>query len=127
MKNNKDLLFQMKDYKAKMLRAEKDIKEVLKLCENCLDYYELEGLKSVGIQTAKDIFEGLPQGKKSEDKIVIGIYDEEDALIGIIEGLKEYPEKGIWYIGLMMIAKEKRNQGLGEKFYKSFKKMGFKS
>ncbi|WP_432662328.1 GNAT family N-acetyltransferase [Wukongibacter baidiensis] len=122
MEKDKDLLFQMKDHKVKMLRHEEDIEDVLRLCQNCLDYYALEGIKSVDIQNAKEIFEGLPQGKTSEDKMVIGIYGEKDNLIGIIEGIREFPQKDIWYVGLMMIAKEKRNEGLGEKFYKAFEK-----
>ncbi|WP_432406496.1 GNAT family N-acetyltransferase [Wukongibacter sp. M2B1] len=126
MDKDREPLFQMEGYKVKGLRLEEDIKDVLKLCESCLDYYELEGVKSIDIQTAKEIFEVLPLGKKNEDKMVIGIYDEDDTLIGIIEGLREYPQKDIWYIGLMMIAKNKRKQGIGEKSYKAFEKWASK-
>jgi len=115
------ILFEMRDYRVKMLKADEDLEDILKLCEGCLDYYELLGIKSVSMETAKEIFEDLPEGKEDNDKMVIGFYNKEGTLIGIIEGLRDYPQKSIWYIGQMMVAKDQRNKGLGKKFYKAFK------
>lgn len=123
MNSIKNSLFEVKGYKVKKMKVEENLKDLLKLCEECLDYYKLIGIKSVNLDTAKEVFEELPPGKEDESKMVIGVYNNKDTLIGIIEGIRDFPKKDIWYIGQMMISKNYRNRGLGEKFYKGFEEL----
>lgn len=122
MDSIKKSLFQLKDYKVNKLEFEEDLKDLLELCENCKDYYELTGIESVNLETAKEVFKELPPGKEYDSKMVIGLYNDKDTLIGIIEGITDFPKKDIWYIGQIMISADYRNEGLGEKFYKGFQK-----
>lgn len=115
-------LFELEGYKARKLSLDHDVEDLLKLCENCKDYYELTGIESVNLETAKEVFKELPPGKEYDSKMVIGLYNDKDTLIGIIEGITDFPKKDIWYIGQMMISADYRNEGLGEKFYKGFEK-----
>lgn len=122
MNYDEKLLFELEGYKARKLCLDHDVEDLQKLCESCLDYYELIGNKSVDPFAAKEIFEDLAPGKKYEDKIVIGMYSEDGSIIGVIEGFMDYPEKKTWYIGLMMVAPEFRKRGTGKKFYKGFER-----
>ncbi|SHK26747.1 GNAT family N-acetyltransferase [Paramaledivibacter caminithermalis] len=122
MDSAKKSIFQLKNYKVKKLDFEKDLKALLQLCENCKDFYELNGIESVNLETAKEIFKELPPGKEYDSKMVIGVYNDKDTLIGIIEGVTDFPENYTWYIGQMMISVDYRNKGLGEEFYRGFEK-----
>lgn len=111
-----EYIFELKNYGAKELNFKDDIENLQWLCENCLDYYELIGKKAVDPLAAKELFEDLAPGKKYEDKIIIGIFNKKGSIIGVIEGAMDYPEKNIWYIGLMMISADYRNRGIRGKY-----------
>lgn len=123
MNGDGKFLFELEGYKARKLSFDHDLEDLFKLCEDCKDYYELNGIESVNLESAKEVFMEFPPGKEYDSKMVIGVYDaNKDTLIGIIEGITDFPKKDIWYIGQMMISVDYRNKGLGEKFYKGFEK-----
>ncbi|MGB7439960.1 MAG: GNAT family N-acetyltransferase [Coleofasciculaceae cyanobacterium] len=41
-------------------------------------------------------------------------------MLGAIAGVRYYPDRQTWWIGLMMVAPEQRGQGLGADFYRAF-------
>jgi GNAT superfamily N-acetyltransferase len=45
--------------------------------------------------------------------MVIGIFDRMGAQAGVLDGMRHYPEENIWWIGLLLLAPETRNQGVG--------------
>lgn len=119
--NKKDLyLFKNNDYFAKILSLEDHLKIVQDLCKRCTDYYELCERRPTPDSAAEEIFMELPPGKTLEDKYVIGIFNKENKLVGLIEGVENFPE-GSWYIGLMIIDPLYRNTGLGEQIFINFK------
>jgi RimJ/RimL family protein N-acetyltransferase len=61
---------------------------------------------------ALDEFTAIPEGKSLDDKYMLGIFDAQDELIGLIEGMRNYPEDGSWWVGLIMLAPAHRCKGL---------------
>lgn len=56
----------------------------------------------------------LPPGKTYEEKKVLGIYRDWEALSGVADVVENYPEDGVWTIGLLLIDPEERGHGLGK-------------
>jgi len=115
----KNTIYESKDYKIKLLDEEHDLDDLQGLCRNCSDYYDLHGIEEIGNETVLDFFNELPNGKKKEDKFVLGLFKQEN-LIGVIEGVKDYPIEGTWFIGQMMVDSQKRSSGLGASFFDEF-------
>jgi GNAT superfamily N-acetyltransferase len=115
----RNTIYESKDYKIKILDEEHDAAEMQSLCRNCSDYYNLHGVEEINQKTVLELFKGLPEGKKMEDKFVLGLFKQEN-LIGVIEGVKNYPTEGTWFIGQMMVDSNKRSSGLGASFFDEF-------
>lgn len=54
----------------------------------------------------------LPPGKSADDKFYVG-YFEKESLVGIMDLILDYPEKGIAFIGLFMVNTQYQNSGVG--------------
>ena len=104
-----------REYLIKELSAE-DGDSLQKLCERCVDYYEIvEGRlppKSAGYEILND----LPPNKEMKDKFVLGAYDNSN-LIAVIDIIRDYKKEKEWTIGLMMIDPFFRGKGLGFKLH----------
>lgn len=83
------------------------------------DFFQLcEGKNGSG----SEILNACPPSKDvHKDKFVVGLYDGH-SLIGLIDIIGDYPEKGIWTIGYLLIHPKYRNKGLGSKFIKDLYK-----
>ncbi|WP_097027043.1 GNAT family N-acetyltransferase [Clostridium peptidivorans] len=90
-----------------------DIKIMKSLCERCLDYYLLQNAAPPSKEDAEEIFTELPPGKNYEDKFVLGLFNHNDQLIGIIDIVKNFPTLGQWMLGLLLIDPNERCNGLG--------------
>ncbi|HMB25334.1 MAG TPA: GNAT family N-acetyltransferase, partial [Anaerolineales bacterium] len=55
-----------------------------------------------------------------DDKFLYGVFDHQGGLVGVLEGMRHYPEENIWWIGLLMLAPEARGCGIGRKVVQSF-------
>lgn len=85
---------------------------VLHFFEQCRAYFEdIEG-RAPTRAVAHEILNGLPPGKRRDDKEVFGFFDEQDALIALIDLVRDYPVEKEWIIGLFLIAPERRRSGL---------------
>ncbi len=115
----KKTIYESKDYKIEILDEENDFVKLQNLCKNCGDYYDLHGIEEIGNETVLGFFNEFPEGKKREDKFVLGLFKKEN-LIGVIEGVKDYPNEGTWFIGQMMVDSQKRSSGLGASFFDEF-------
>ena len=108
------------DYFIKLLGTE-DEEIVQHLCERCIDYYEIvEGSlpeKDAGLEILND----LPPGWESKDKHVFGCFNEHNLLIAVIDIIADYPHKGEWIIGLLMIDPKERGKGLGRVLHEFIK------
>ncbi len=95
-------------------------KELLKLFEQCTDYFEL--VEGEVPKDTNDFFLSFPPSNSIEDKINLGLF-KEDTLIGAVDIIKDYPEEKEWIIGLMIIDKDYRKAGLGRYVHDLIKTM----
>jgi GNAT superfamily N-acetyltransferase len=96
------------------------VEAVQKLCEACADFYQLVEGQAVPPGAGRDIFEELPPGRLLEDKFVYGMFNRQNELLAVLEGMRQYPKEGTWWIGLLMLAPAARHQGLGQKIVQGF-------
>lgn len=92
--------------------------KVKELCLKCSDYYILSGGELSAEEDAKEIFTALPPGKEHEDKFELGIFNNINELIGIIDIVRNFPIESTWTIGLMLIEPKERGNGLGSEIHK---------
>ncbi|MFL0197122.1 GNAT family N-acetyltransferase [Clostridium sp. WILCCON 0269] len=111
-------LYLQDGYIIKSLTIE-DIQITEALCIKCSDYYILHYGLLPSIEKIKEIFTELPPNKSYEDKFVLGVFKDNNELIGIIDIVRNFPDIGEWMIGLMLIAPEERGNGLGKKIHKA--------
>jgi RimJ/RimL family protein N-acetyltransferase len=93
--------------------SECDTTAVQKLCERCGDYFCLHEGTPVPKNAAADIFTSLPPGKAQKDKFVFGVVKPDGTLVGVIDLVQDFPETGVWMLGLMLLAPEERGNGTG--------------
>ena len=65
--------------------------------------------------TAEELLGALPPTKGLEDKTVLGIY-EGPLLMGLLDLVQDYPERGTWTIGYFIMHPAFRGQGIGDRF-----------
>ncbi|HEX2994884.1 MAG TPA: GNAT family N-acetyltransferase [Anaerolineales bacterium] len=90
------------------------------LCERCADYTRIVEGEGVSPTSAQEIMQDAPPGRSLDDKFLYGVLDHQDDLVGVLEGMRHYPEENIWWIGLLMLAPEARGCGIGRKVVQSF-------
>jgi GNAT superfamily N-acetyltransferase len=104
-------------------RSEQDAVQTLMTA--CDDYAVMLTGKPHGPEAASDVFTSLPPGKDYTDKFVLAVDTPDKPLIGIIDAIRNYPEDGVWFIGLQLLHPAHRSQGLGEKVYEAFAEWAF--
>lgn len=96
---------------------EHDEEKLQKMLGKCDDFFQLIFSRNAKESEAKETLTELPKDKNYEDKFVIGIFDINLEIIGVIDIIRDYPEKNIWFLGLMIFCPEVRNNGLGKKVF----------
>lgn len=94
--------------------SERDLGAVQHLCEQCSDYFLLHEGTPAPSDAAAEIFSALPPGKVRKDKFVFGVEKPDGTLAGIVDLVRDFPEKGVWMLGLMLLAPEERGKGTGK-------------
>lgn len=102
------------------LTPEKHTGYLQDLFEKCSDYVFLVDGHKVLPDAAENTFQETPPGYSTENKFVYGIFNQNKALVGLLEGMRHYPEQGTWWIGLLLIIPEARGEGLGRRVVNSF-------
>lgn len=106
-------------YSAKLLKPE-DAAVLQPLYEQCTEFAFLTDGQPPSSMAAREEFDALPDGKTSKDKYILGLFNPQNHLIGMIESIRHYPDNQTWWLGLMMLSPEQRGQGLGSEFYQAF-------
>jgi GNAT superfamily N-acetyltransferase len=91
-----------------------------RLFEACSDYAEIVEGTVVSPTAAQELFQELPPGRSFSDKLVIGVLDRKGEMVGVLEGVRHYPEENTWWIGLLVLIPGIRNQGMGRKIVEEF-------
>jgi len=88
------------------------VDELQDLLERCADFEILVTGAPPDPHAAADLVVEVPQDHPLRDKLVIGVWTA-DGLTVVIDLLRDFPEAGAWYLGLLLVAPEARSQGLG--------------
>lgn len=89
------------------------------LNQDCSDYYILHEGVLPSKKEALEIFNELPPGKNYEDKYSLGVFNNRNELIGIIDIVRDFPAVGEWMLGLLLIKPKERNNGLGKMIHEA--------
>jgi RimJ/RimL family protein N-acetyltransferase len=88
-----------------------DEAEIHSLFESDPGYFEVnQGAPASEVQS---LVAALPEGKDYGDKFAYAFFDGDDALAAVIDLVRDYPQNGIWFLGLLFVAPWTRNVGLG--------------
>ncbi|KMT62922.1 hypothetical protein X559_0759 [Paenilisteria newyorkensis] len=109
-----------RNYHVKFL-TEKDVALAEEVCAKCEDYFLIEQGVAATKENARDIITEIPKGKTKLDKFVMAVLDEADKPIGLIDVVADFPRKGQWIIGLLMLIPEERSSGFGKVLYQVIK------
>jgi ribosomal protein S18 acetylase RimI-like enzyme len=104
----------MQAYSVRRLLFE-DIGAVQVLCEKCLDYMLLVDGHPADPDEVEREFQSVPPGNSPDDKLVFGITNRQNDLVGLLDVIRSYPEQTTWWIGLLLFIPEVRSQGIGQK------------
>lgn len=92
-----------------------DARELQSLLEQSSDYFQVVLSRDPGPAEALGVFYAGPEeGQDPGDKILLGITPAGGGpLIGVLDAFRDYPEPGVWYIGLLLFDPSARRAGLG--------------
>ena len=114
-----DYLFKLQGYQARLIH-ENDALQLQALAEKCADYCMLVDGHPARPAAAVELLSDLPVGKPIEDKVVLGIFSQENQMVGFLDAVRDYPSQGAWWIGLLLFEPDYRNKGLGRLTVRSF-------
>ena len=114
MKNETAFDVESRDYSVHLLSIE-DVKAIQALYDQCVDYMLLVDGRPAGKNAAEEEFQDLPPGKSIDDKFMFGITGAMNGLVGVLDILRDYPDEGTWWVGLLLLAPDIRSQGMGGK------------
>ena len=91
-----------------------DLAALQSLFERGSDYFEI----ATGAPPAKDeatrAYVAGPPTKSVDDKRVIGVFDAADHLVGVLDAIVDWPQDGVWSMGILLLDPEHRGSGLGK-------------
>ena len=99
-----------------------DAARLQELYEACAEFTILVEGEPPGPRAAADDLAALPPGSRPEDKHVFGLEDAGGRLVAMLEAIRDYPEPGTWWIGLMLVDPRRRRGGLGAAFQAGFER-----
>jgi len=106
-------------YSVRQLSIE-DSRAIQKLYEKCLDYMLLVDGHPAGPNAGEEEFQDVPPGRSPDDKLLFGIVNQQNDLVGLLDVLRRHPDEITWWIGLFLLAPEVRSQGIGQKTVEGF-------
>lgn len=96
-----------------VLLDDQDASELGSLFEECADYFDLVFGLPPGPAEVQSAFVALPEGSTYDDKFLLGVLDSAHELVGHIDVVRDYPVRGVWTIGLLLLAPAARGRGIG--------------
>ena len=99
-------------YHTRLLTPE-DLDDLQGLLERAGDYFRIV----TGVGPAKDearrAFVAGPPTKAVNDKRVVGLYGSGNSLIGVLDAITDWPEPGVWTMGMLLLDPAIRGRGTG--------------
>jgi GNAT superfamily N-acetyltransferase len=97
-----------------------DAATLQRLFEACSDFIRTVEGDSVSAGEAVETLLMVPPEHSFENKFVFGLLDEDEHIVGVLEGLRHYPHQNCWWIGLLMLTPEVRGLGLARRWVNHF-------
>ncbi len=98
----------------RLLNPASDREVVAKLLIRATDYVVLETGLPPDAASVAAFFTDLPPGGRDGDQFRFAILDRAGRVQGLAELARDYPQTGIWYLGLLLLAPPARGRGLGQ-------------
>jgi len=99
-------------YQTRLLTPE-DLDDLQALFERGADYFEIATGKAPARDEARRAFVAGPPSKSVNDKRVIGIFAGEGDMGGVLDAMTNWPENGMWTMGMLLLEPAARGNGLG--------------
>ena len=112
-------LFSLPGFHIRLLQPE-DTLLLQALLENCADYSLLVTGHAPAPSAAASLLADCPPGKTRRDKRSIGLFTQQQELIGVLDAVRGYPAADAWWLGLLLLDPAQRGQGLGQRVYQAF-------
>jgi len=90
-----------------------DKSSTLVLAQSASDYFRLLNGTNPEMADIEAIFTAVPPGKTLADKQLLGIYKQGE-LLGMVDFYRDYPKRGTWWIGLLLLSQRSRGRGIGK-------------
>jgi RimJ/RimL family protein N-acetyltransferase len=95
------------------------LQEVL---EASTDYFQLVTGLPPGRAEAASLFQFLPEGATYGQKVLLGLFDPQGVLIGVLDAIRDYPARRLWSLGLLLLVPTWRGSGLGSEVFQAFQR-----
>jgi GNAT superfamily N-acetyltransferase len=86
--------------------------ELQALLESCAEDVLLLTGALPGPDTASQILGSLPPSGSLEDKFVVGVFDAEGRLGGVLVVVRDLPARGEWSVNFLLVRPDQRGRGL---------------
>ncbi len=97
------------------LSAPDDAIRLQQFLEGCSDYYELHEGCSTPADAGEYELTAIPSTARPDDLRVFALEGDGGRLDAVLQLLRNYPEPGTWWIGMLVVASELRSRGLGSR------------
>ncbi|WP_404371163.1 GNAT family N-acetyltransferase [Corallococcus coralloides] len=84
------------------------------LLDRCEDYHQIAYGRPALPEQARNIPNERPPTLAPGQGHLFALRDAQGGLAGMLEALRDFPARGEWYIGLLLLAPEARSHGRGE-------------
>lgn len=105
------------NFNARLLEKNQDLILVQNFLKHNEDFFILTTGKGIDESEGSRFFDILPPNKKSEDKFIIGIF-ENDSLIVLIDLVQGYSEENQWILGSFIVDINYRHKSIGTRLLK---------
>ena len=103
------------DYEARRLTTA-DVPDVFTLARGNRKFYRALGIRPSRSRLTEIISE-VPKGAAAEDKHIVGFYDDDDALVAVLDLITGYPEQSEAFISWFMVDAQLQRQGVGSQIF----------
>jgi ribosomal protein S18 acetylase RimI-like enzyme len=98
-----------------------DLTALRDFLHRCSDYARLAHGRGSIPKDAAILLRSLPPRHSPDDKLLVGFFSNSSGqLVGVLDVLRDYPEPGVWFLGLLLFVPERRGRRLGEQVYGRF-------
>ncbi|MBI4502507.1 MAG: N-acetyltransferase [Gemmatimonadetes bacterium] len=106
-------------YHTRLLTPE-DLDDLQALLERAGDYFQIVTGRPPAKDEARRAFVAGPPAKAVNDKRVIGLYDVPGELVGVLDAITDWPEQGVWTMGMLLLDPAFRGRGVGSALLQAY-------